>query len=229
MNKIHRYLYWPFCFFLLLSCRDKKQELDFGYNYFPLTEGDYRIYDVNMSTYSSSDTLTENFQIKELVSEKYTINGEERYRIERYQRNSPSDSWPPMPDSVWSAIVTSSRAVRIENNTRFVKLVFPVENGKQWNGNVENNYGEESYQMRDAGKSFTVLSTTYPKTVSVLHNFDTSYVQRDYREEVFAENVGLIRKIREQYKYSQDPQDWLLHKIVSGIKYEENLSSYGHQ
>ena len=33
--------------------------------------------------------------------------------------------------------------IKIENNTRFIKLVFPVENGKIWNGNGQNNFGED--------------------------------------------------------------------------------------
>lgn len=218
---------------LLSGCKDRKENFDPGFGYYPVEVGDYKIYQVHKVNYQPNDTTVENFQIKELVAERFIINGEQRFRLERYKRNDDNFQWPPFPDSVWSVSVTSSKVIRIENNTRFVKLVFPVETGKSWNGNIENAGGEDLYFLRNVDKPYTLLSHSYPQTVTVEQspNDSSTFLYKDYREEVFAKDIGMVARIKEMYEYKLkdnmtiDPAC----RIDVGLKYHEKLISYGRQ
>ncbi|MBX9851511.1 MAG: hypothetical protein K2X86_07100 [Cytophagaceae bacterium] len=222
MNK-YFFLLASIIFFSALSCKDK-EEIDLGFDYYPIETGDYKIYNVLKITYEANDTIIENYQIKEWVSEIFTINGEERYKMERYKRLSDTLSWPATPDSVWSASVNSSRIIKVENNVRLVKLVFPVESGKTWDGNSENDRGEEVYTYKDVNKPYTLSSQTYDKTATVIQNKDTTFINKDYRWEIYAKGVGMIYRLKEVYEFKQTGPPG---KIESGIKYYESLSSYG--
>jgi hypothetical protein len=214
---------------LFASCKGKEETFDQGYDYYPIAKGNYKIYDVRFEDYSTSGTVTEDYQIKEIVTDTFTLNGELKYRIERFKRAISSDPWPETPDSVWTSVVFSSRIIKAENNVRFVKLTFPVENGKSWNGNAENDFGDDQYVLNSVGKSFTVNGQLYSKTATVLQSpNDSNFVNKDYRKEVYAKGIGMIYKVKEIYEYEQGA-NWGLYKIESGIKYYERLNSYGSQ
>jgi hypothetical protein len=220
---------------LTLSCKDKMEEFDYGYEYCPVSVGNYKIYNVEEIIYENSDTVILNYQIKEQVTELFNINGEDRYKLERFKRAADTVPWPIDPDSVWSIMLNKSRIIKIENNTRFIKLVFPVENGKEWDGNAENSRGEDLYYIKNVGKPYTVLSNTFSKTAKVVQNDDSTCISRDRRYEVYAENVGMIYRLKEIYELTDDPatnnaitKKCDYHYIDRGKKTVESLISYGN-
>lgn len=231
MNKFFSILILAGAFFFS-GCKDDEESYDPGYAYFPLEVGDYKIFDVQKNSYQPTDTTYENYQIKEVVAETFTINDELRYRLERFKRFNSTDPWPFAPDSVWSVAFSNSKVIKVENNIRLIKLIFPVENGRTWNGNAENVLGEDSYTLQDVAKPFTVPAQSFPNTATVLQspNDSTTRLSKDYRAEVYAKDLGMIYKIKEVYEYKQSGgfvnSDY---KIDVGIKYYEKLSSYGKQ
>lgn len=222
-----------FSTFLYTGCKDKEEVFDPGYDYYPVSVGDYKVYNAQSVDFSPSDTIVENFEIKESVAEIFTINGETRYRLERYFRPNSSVAWPATPDSIWSVAVSKSKVVKVENNVRFVKLIFPIENGRTWNGNVENDWGADEYILKDLGKPFTLSSQTFENTVSVVQspNDSSNYINKDFRMEVFSKGCGMIYKVKEVYDYKQNSDGTidLNHKISDGIRYSEKLTSYGRE
>jgi hypothetical protein len=229
MNKLILYIFLASLF--LTSCKHD-EEFDAGYKYYPISVGDYKIYQVQKISFQPNDTTFENFEIKELVSEEFTINGEKRFKLERYKRLDNTLPWPNSPDSVWSAAFSNSKVIRVENNVRIIKLVFPVENGLTWNANSENFLEPDDYTYKNISKPYTVLGQNFPKTTTVLQspNDSSTRLYKDYRAEVFAENIGLVHKLKETYDYKQTGGvanfDF---KIDVGIRYYERLTSYGHQ
>ena len=86
-------------------------------------------------------------QIKEVLESEYIDNeGRPGVRIEeRFKRNGDEDPW--QISDIWYATRTKAKAEKIEENQRYIKLVFPPSNNKQWQGNIFTrcHYNELSY------------------------------------------------------------------------------------
>ncbi len=128
---------------LLFSCKGKVTlddfELDQGYDYFPLAVGKSITYQVDSIIFDIAlegrvvDTVS--FLLKEEIVDTL-IDGEGRlnYEIHRYVKDRPDESWKIK--DIWLAVRTESRAERIEENLRYIKMVFPLLADVDWDGNL---------------------------------------------------------------------------------------------
>lgn len=209
----------------LASCgeKDNPGTEDPGYGYFPLDSGNYLIYDVSFNKKDLSGWQEQNYQLKELVADTFSSGDEISYRLERYIRTNDTYPWPETPDTVWTVRIKSDRVIKTEENQRFVKLVFPVRNGRTWDGNAENTAGDDIYEFSAKDKPYQINNEIYPETVLVIHQADTTnLVKRDLRYEVFAKDKGLIFKRNEILNYDFSTGDTL-----NGNIYTQTLVSSG--
>ena len=123
--------------FLLLSCKkDVEVPPDVGYSYFPDRVGKYVIYEVDSTRQNDSldvDT-TYHYLLKEVIESIITDNeGRPSLRIERYVKYyDPLVPYSQMQwtlKDVWMATLTSTTAETVEENVRYLKLVFPLKKG----------------------------------------------------------------------------------------------------
>ena len=131
--------------FTLISCNKSKvigPEI-LGYDFYPIEIGQYRIYDVEEIQYKLVGFDTSFYQLRETIFDSISTTDQIVYLIRRDKRASESDQWES--DSVWTATATTNYLAISENNVPFVKLTFPVELGKEWNGNVLNSKSEITY------------------------------------------------------------------------------------
>jgi hypothetical protein len=181
---------------VFFSCKkDKTATVDLGYNYFPAEIGKWIIYDVDSIAHDDfNDTvIAYKFQIKEFFESEYTDNeGRKTIRIERYKRNN--DTMPWIIKDVWALNIFETRVEKVEEDIRYVKLVFPAVKGKTWNGNAFNNLGNQDYKYADADVPLTVNNIKFDSTLSVLHYDQSNLIERKYSEEKFARGVGMIYK-----------------------------------
>ncbi|MCS6824708.1 MAG: hypothetical protein NZ529_10465 [Cytophagaceae bacterium] len=205
-----------FCLiFLSVSCRTKKNEPDgsiIGYDYYPIQTGLFYIYEVTERKYngilngqeSYSDTL---YYVKELIFTPITINDETKYQVYRFYKTATAPTFDDQPDSVWTVFNDRSKIIKAENNYRYIKLIFPPENGRTWDGNALNFFGIDIYTAAQYRKpfSYTVNNETknYPSTVTVIQEDEKNLVNKDYRIEVYAQGVGMVYKQSEYYEYEQ--------------------------
>src|SRR6056297_536861 len=124
------------CGLLLLtaySCQEDESEYnpDLGYEYFPTEIGSYvtfradSIFHDNPTTAAEGVHDTTSYFIKEVIeSEVLDALNEPALRIVRYKRDTPDDPWQLR--DVWMAKTGPRRAERVEENRRYVKLVFPI-------------------------------------------------------------------------------------------------------
>ncbi|MBI4946463.1 MAG: hypothetical protein HY840_08695 [Bacteroidetes bacterium] len=185
------------------SCkRDKDPHpTDFGYNYFPINIGHYVIYQVDsiwQDDLSKIDT-TYSYQLKELIAASFLDNSNRpTLRIERYykfyNKNIPYDSMQWSVPKIWYANRTTSTAERVEANIRYLKLIFPVQQGKQWDGNVYNMFGYKKYKIISADQPESVGAMHFDSVVTVTQANDKNFVLSQVEQEKFARNVGLIYK-----------------------------------
>lgn len=215
-----------FCYILLAtSCSreesDSGTELKTGYSYFPIDSGLARIYQVDSIFWDEftgiNDTVS--YQIKEVIAGTFTDNtGRKAQRIERF-REDAGGNW--IIDRVWSAVRTETTAEVIEENTRFLKLVFPVRDGEEWNGNTFNPLNEQIYEVISEGNPDEINNLNFDKTIHILQDDFITAISRDYDEERYAEGVGLY--FRENISYDIDI---ISGKILNGFIYRERLLSY---
>ncbi len=181
---------------VLVACkRDKAPYINFGYTYYPNTVGKYIIYDVE-SIYSSSfdykiDTVK--YQLKELVQSLFPDNsGRPTQRIERYVKSYDSATW--VLRNVCTANVTSTDAEKVENNVRYIKLVFPVALNKFWNGNAYNTLGTWNYSYTAVDQPMSINNQFFDSVLTVVQLGDSNVISDSLYIERYARNIGLVYK-----------------------------------
>jgi flagellar hook protein FlgE len=230
------------------SCKKDVSTLDMGYAYFPDQVGHYVIYDVDSTYYDDFYSPVKikkiKFQVKEKIQSVFTDNqNRPTLRLERYVK--PYDSLVPYSAmawtlrDVWMENKTTTTAEKVEENVRFVRLVFPVKNNQTWNANAQNSNEERdfSYEFVDmplsVGKiSFAqVLETRYDDGGGIL-------TSREYRTEKYAREVGMI--YRQEIVVESQPKSGattlelqtfyakpIMERITSGFQYTMTINSYG--
>jgi len=210
--KSNKLQFFALLIIILSGCRkDEEVDIDFRYEYFPVEVGHWVIYNVDSVTYNNFDGSvdTSTFEIKEIIESTFIENeGRTSYRIERYRRDN--DTCPWILKDVWSADLTTTRAERVEENLRFLKLIFPPKVGKLWKGNVYINaqddlafYNDWDYEYTEVDTGKTIywytpdsirIRNTFLTTLTVLQVDREDLLEKVYGEEIYAKDVGLVYK-----------------------------------
>jgi hypothetical protein len=204
-------------------------DLAFGRDYFPIVSGRFISYNVKETTYRLNQRPeVTTYQLKEVVGEQFVgANGDRLWRIIRYRRANGRQNW----QVVGSHALRSDElfGIRWEENQSYVRLNFPLERGKRWDGNLFNNLGRDNYELTDLGRSYLFDGKRYTETATVLQNNDSSLVNKDKRIEVYAKGLGLIYRLADQVAYCQDrAQNCLGRAIIeSGVVYEQSIFDSG--
>jgi hypothetical protein len=223
---------------ILSSCKEDTIDgtLVQGYEYFPTDQGRYNQFAVDSIQWDDFDPLdpvdTFTFDIREVNDSILLDNsGDSTVRLERLRRDSANGSW--YIKDIWSMKQTDATAEKVEENERFIKLRFPLKDGKVWNGNYYNTIGNWDYEITDLGKPFTVNGVTFPETVTVIQTGSNDpLINKQQGKEVYAKGVGLIYRelmITEAYT---DPQFLNLpydQRIRVGFKLTMKLTDYNPQ
>jgi hypothetical protein len=217
---------------ILTGCENSYVEItpeQMGYDFYPLTIGNYREYKVQYINYSILDTPdTMQYFLKEQVVDTFTNQaGEISFVLNRHKRAHDTLSWDL--DSVWYVTKSPTNLVVVENNVPFVKLAFPVSDKKQWDGNAFNVLSEELYTYENTFKPITIDENSY-NSLKVVHNDNAdTIVATDIRNEIYAENIGLIYKESIILHYCTDV-DCLGKQIVEkGSDLRQELMGYGKE
>lgn len=181
-------------------------------SYYPIVQNKYRVYQVDSIVYDeyNCSIQTKSYQVKEVTGASM-IDGEGQiaHRLERYRRATASDSWTLV--GIWSEKVEDNQVQRVENNQRFVKMVFPVEETKKWDGivyirrdtlvpirggaiDLYKDWEQFTYKGVDQSYLDTTSNIVYPATVQIIQVDKTNNIERRYSTEVYAKNIGLIYK-----------------------------------
>ena len=208
---------------ILIQC--KKETLppvDFHHDYFPLEIGHYLIWDVDSVVYDDFTGTVDTFyyQVKELVESEFVDgDGLASYRLERYIRFDHEEEWSIK--NIWKARIDGARALKTEENITFIKLAFPPENNKTWDGNAYNSLNEQQYVFRSVHEPFLINGLPVDSTVTVLQRDFETLISEDYQLEVYAKNFGLIYK-----KYVELTKE-VDGTIIRGVDYSYTLQLYG--
>lgn len=205
---------------LLFSCKKKEEpEFDFGYNYFPVTGGTYRHYLVDSIGHDiTSDTSA--YQIKEVLSLSYIDDtGHPAVNVMRYKRYQNGQPW--VLQSVWVQQRKPTTAERVENNERFVRMVFPIQEDKIWDGNAFNTQDPWFYSYSNIGGMYEVGPFDFENTVVVNQRNNVNLIDQEIAYEVYAENIGMIFKRLVDLNVQEDG--------IRGIELEMRLIDFGQE
>lgn len=187
----------------LFSCNKTKSfPVDYKYAYFPLEIGHYVIYDVDSIVFDDNTNRSDTFHYQKMhvIDSSFIDNsGREAYRLIRYHRADSSQPW--FIADVWYAVRNKSSLEVVEENQRFIKLLFPPEQGQTWMGNQylqiveENEWLEDwEYSVTGADMPDNINELHFDSTVRVLQHDEENLIEKFYGEEKYAWNVGLVYK-----------------------------------
>jgi hypothetical protein len=182
-----------------------------GYEqYFPTDEG--RIWEYQLDSIIYRETVpndTQRWFVREEVGPEYTdLEGVPSFPVMRYRRRNPSENW--RYDNTWVIRRWEGRGEYVENNLRFVKLVFPIREGDSWNGHlffsdlenipvVEscNNYAflyDWEYRYTGVHQAGIAGSFSFDSTLTVQQAGEQNLIEFNSAEEHYATGVGLIKR-----------------------------------
>lgn len=207
MQKLYKVILGVVVIVSMATACQKEAEVNpdrIGYHYAPLAIGDEKIFSVFTIQYSLEGADTLEFFEKEIVADTFLLQGgQNAYRIDRYISDNGTESW--QPDSVFYAYQNRQQLVRMENNTRYLKLSFPVQTSKSWDGNRLNSLPEDLYYYQGLQQSYTIDAQEFENTITVIQaDLNDSIVYRDLRKEIYAEGTGLIFSESIQLSYCTD-------------------------
>ncbi|MEO9484628.1 MAG: hypothetical protein ABJG47_14315 [Ekhidna sp.] len=178
----------------LFSCNETKEigpDL-LGYDYYPLNVGQYSIYEVEEIQYLVSGFDTTRYQLRETIFDSIVSIDRTTYLIRRDSRANEMSAWKS--DSVWSVTQTSSFLSITENNIPFIKLTFPVNVGREWDGNSLNSRGALTYYYQTIDSQIIDSISTENHIRVIIEDIEENVTGVDLRSEVYVTGVGLVEK-----------------------------------
>jgi hypothetical protein len=232
MKQFKNSLFLIFIALFVFSCDTDTvapRDANLGKDFFVLSIGHFVSYNVKETQYAfNQPSRTVTYQLREVVENEF-INeaGKQSYRLVRYTRANGRQNWQIA--DVWTARLEPNGAVRTEENTSFLKLIFPFEEEKTWDGNAYNDLGRETYRMNDLGKRFRFDNKNYDQTVTIVQSRDSNLVNKDFRTEIYAKGIGLIYRKSDRVAYCQDRNRDCIGKAIieSGLIVEQSIFDTG--
>jgi hypothetical protein len=183
----------------LYSCNSNDTSRPFQTGYYPLKAGMYYIYSVDSVRYPNvpfyikkPDSL--HFQLKDSIASMFKDqSGQIAYKIEEYRRFNPGDSWTLL--KVFTRSANSLEGQETNGNLRFVKLIFPVSQGRKWDANKYNTLDSTHYPAAtyvSVDQPWSASGIHFNKTTLVQLQNDSNLIQYNIQFERYAGNVGLV-------------------------------------
>ncbi|MBC5991816.1 hypothetical protein [Pontibacter cellulosilyticus] len=210
-----------------------------GLDYYPLEIGDFKVYKVVDIKYQNNIATKDSFEMREVVDTTFldqtnTLN----YKIVRSIKRYGQNEW--VEDSVMTVVKSNEYVVLTKDNTKYVKFVFPVKEGKIWLGDAFNDrvvneletdpyLRKEPYTYTALGEPAEVKGTVYPNTVTVVQGKPKNDILLlDDRKEIYAKGIGRVYRLFNRVVYCNNtscPQD--TGYKLNGHERHETLITYG--
>ncbi len=190
-----------FRFFILLlvfssfvSCNETKEvgPETLGFDFYPLSIGEYRVYDVEEINYLITGFDTAVYQLREIITDSIRTNDQTTYLLRRDIRVNELEDWES--DSVWTVTKTSNYLAITENNIPFIKITFPVKEGKEWDGNSLNSRAEQIYYYQQVDSLLIDSLVVEDQIRVVIEDVEENVTGVDLRSEVYIKGIGLAEK-----------------------------------
>ncbi|HMN33379.1 MAG: hypothetical protein IT215_03060 [Chitinophagaceae bacterium] len=194
--------------------------VELGKEYYPIQVGHFIEYAVDSIKYNdfnkSIDTIS--YELRdEITSEFQDDQGRASFLVTQYKRMTPNEGW--LNNMTYYITPTDFNIEIIENNIRFVKLVYPVKTNTKWDGNVYvasqtpelSWYHNWVYSYTNINEEYHTGYIHFPSTVTVNEaneyagdSTNNLYSTRTFSRERYAKNVGLISREIVNWEYQEN-------------------------
>lgn len=220
-NQIKFILLIGFITLSLSSCSRKvipDSEVELGKDYVNFNIGHFVEYAVDSIIYNDFAQRTDTFrmQYRDVVSSTFFDNeGRPSYIINRWKRKTSQNEWGAF--LTYYATLTNYQLEVVENNLRFVKLVFPVIENTRWFGNNQiptaSNpelqwFNGWNYRYQQVSKSYSdylyftnTVTITQADSKEGNENDPNAFSAQTFSKEIYAKNVGMVYKELTRWEY----------------------------
>ncbi|MCB0396683.1 MAG: hypothetical protein KDD36_08525 [Flavobacteriales bacterium] len=163
-------------------------------DYFPVDVGHWVEYEMDSTVYDAffngKDT-SYHYYIREEITETFTdLEGHKAYRIQRSRRDSLGMPW--QITDIWYANRDEHTGERVEENVRYVNLVFPPDKKVRWDGNALNTRPKWEFRYEKIHSPADLGAIHFDSTVTVLQIDEANLIEQQYAQEIYAKGVGLV-------------------------------------
>jgi len=201
--------------------KDTESPVNMGYNYFPIETANYSIYQVDSIVWDDYNQTIDTFHfvVKLLIDSSFTDNsGRLSYRWKKYLKND-SSQW--VFNTNYTITKSSQRLETIEENMRYIKLIFPVVAGSNWDSEALNIDDATNAIYSDVDFATSILNINYDSCAQVIYEEEVNLIQEIVHHEIYARDVGMIyrKDIHKQNKLN----------FLQGYNVEYKLIEYGQE
>jgi len=223
-------LTWTLLTSLFFSCSDSSTEPTDPNNYYPLSVGQYQVYEVREEIYSSGQkvpVVTSWLERDEISSMKTNTNGSSTFIVSRSRRNTTADYWQKVKE--YAIEQYPDKLIFNIDNQITVPFIFPVDSKVSWNGNMYNTLDKQDYHYEDINASYQLGDLSFDKALTVVERRDTTSVIDYYLSlKRYALGVGLVYDEQTAYQYCQSSPECIGLDIVdSGSRKTRKILEYG--
>jgi len=214
----------------IFSCSKDKEEYVapyLGYDYAGVEVGKYVIYDVDSFFYDDFNGLIDSsfYQVKEEIDSKFIdLEGDEAFKIIRYRKESDTASWVLI--DVWSSKLATTNFQKVEENVRFLKLIFPINLNDTWNGNALNNEDTLFYNYAAVNQAETIGGNVLSNVLTVLKFEEINLIEEKVYKEKYAKGIGMVYKKSVDITKEYNSLTGLFERSL-GLDVTMTLSSFG--
>ena len=203
-HRIKLYITFSFLLLIIISCSKDNLSLNFDTSYFPLGIGQSTQFDIERTDYSlsSSPKITSLTTLQIISASFKDINDQLVFETTHFVQTNNSEWSLDYTNTAWR---TLDKAMSQENGQTVINMAFPVANDVSWNGNLFNANGKEMFRMINVGKPYQTETTLFPNTVTIIRQDDSTLLSRNRYIEIYAKDVGLIRKEKIFLQYCNTP------------------------
>ncbi|HMV14834.1 MAG TPA: hypothetical protein PKK18_09765 [Chitinophagales bacterium] len=204
------FLFFCFTLIAIISCKKETDvsKYDIGYDYFPNEYGNFVIYKVDSVLFNDFDNSRRynTVYLKEKIGEQFVDNlGRTANKILRYYADSLTTNWEIF--NVDYLVKTNLVAERVEDNLRYIKMVFPNDVGLKWLGNkfitvpppfvldtVNYFLDDWKYTIKARDAYYNNGTRIFDSTLLITHIQDSTAITKTYSAERYARSIGMVYK-----------------------------------
>lgn len=216
------FIVFALCSLVVVSCKrtsEDKYKNDPSMGYFPIKVGHFVVYNVDSVIYNDflGLEIDHHYQMRYLIADTFTDNaGRLSYRVETSIRTYDTVPWKTAQVHYFTS--DGSKLEYVENTLRFIKHVYPIEEGKTWKGNAMIDPNDQSlsyfadwnYKYLNVAKDYNRDSINFSNTVTITQCDEqqndpdllpAAYSYKTFSKEVYAFDIGMVYKELTHWTY----------------------------
>ena len=181
--------------------------INYQYNYYPIDSGHFIIYNVDSVTFGYDQIHytrdTASYQMQAFFGDTiHDLLDSVNFRVYYSTRANSNANWGTPYGTYGLRTLTTMQVV--ENDLRFIKMVFPPQQSATWQGNlyIGDLPGDPNdpykvfqgwtYNYQNCDTTVIIAGQTYNHVIVVNEVNNTNAISKTVRTEMYAPNVGMI-------------------------------------